>query len=184
MKWLSANSHRNLSYRNNDNVINNLNTYTLLYILIQNMKWTKGNTIDMVAADALVPNARTKTSASTALTPLIHGTMYSSIKQFYIEWHPFNKQNKLKINDRNIQKGRRTQWFLWKYLVALTRNCNTPLQQTTDHGCPCVTTATHVLSHILSPWPQSVSQWACVLVTSTRVVPGMIEFPVAVYRSR
>ena len=53
----------------------------------------------------------------------------------------FNKQNKLKINDRNIEKGRRTQWFLWKYWVALTRNCNTPLQQTTDHGYhsnPCV----------------------------------------------
>ena len=95
----------------------------------------------MVAADALVPNARTKTSASTALTPLIHGTMYSSIKQLYIEWHPFNKQNKFKRNYGNIQKGRRTQWFLWKYWVALTRNCNTPLQQTTDHGYhsnPCV----------------------------------------------
>ena len=132
----------------------------------------------MVAADALAPNTRTKPSASTALTPLIHGTMYSSIQQFYIEWQPFNKQNRLKRNDRNIQKGRRTQWFILKYWVALTKNCNTPCKkpQTT------VTTATHVLSHILSPWPQSVTQWACVLVTSTKVVPGMNPFPVAVYR--
>ena len=100
--------------------------------------------------------------------------MYSSIQQFYIEWQPFNKRNRLKRNDRNIQKGRRTQWFIWKYWVALTKICEKP--QTT------VTTATHVLSHILSPWPQSVTQWACVLVTSTKVDPGMNPFPVAVYR--
>ena len=40
-----------------------------------------------------------------------------------------------------MQKGRRTQWFLWKYWVTLTRNCNTPLLKTTDHGYhsnPCV----------------------------------------------
>ena len=60
-------------------MLNNLNTYTQLYILNQNMKWTKDNTIDMVAADALAPNARTETQARTALTPLIHGTMCSSI---------------------------------------------------------------------------------------------------------
>ena len=46
----------------------------------------------------------------------------------------------------------------WRLPEIATPLCNKP--QTT------VTTATHVLSHILSPWPQSVSQWACVLVTS------------------
>ena len=95
----------------------------------------------MVAADALAPNTRIKPSESTALAPLIHGTMYSSIQQFYIEWQLFNKQKRLKRNDRNIQKGRRTQWFLWKNWVALTKNCNTPLRKTTDHGYhsnPCV----------------------------------------------
>ena len=59
------------------------------------MKWTKGNTIDMVAADALAPTADTKPSANTALTPLIRGTMYSYIQQFYIEWQPSSEQNKL-----------------------------------------------------------------------------------------
>ena len=99
------------------------------------MKWTKGNTIDMVPADALAPNSRTKPSANTALTPLINCiAMYSSIQQFYIEWQPFNKQNKLIKNDRNIQIGRRTQWCLSKYWVTLTRNCNTPLLKTTDHS--------------------------------------------------
>ena len=88
----------------------------------------------MVAADALAPNTRTKPSASTAPTPLIHGTIYSSIQQIYNECQPFNKQNRLKRNDRNIQKGRRIQWFLWKHWVALTSNCNTPLRKTTDHG--------------------------------------------------
>ena len=127
----------------------------------------------MVAADALAPNTRTKPSASTALTPLIHGTMYSSIQQFYIEWQPFNKQNRLKRNDRNIQKGRRTQWFIWKYWVALTKNCNTPLRKTTDHGYhsnPCV--VPHPVT--LAPVCDTLR---CVLVTSTKVVPGMNPFP-------
>ena len=62
----------------------------------------------------------------------------------------------------------------WRLPKIVTPLCEKP--QTT------VTTATHVLSHILSPWPQSVTQWACVLVTSTKVVPGMNPFPVAVYR--
>ena len=86
----------------------------------------------MVAADALAPNTRTKPSASTALTLFNSFILSGSHSITRIDWKEMIEISR-KVEEPN--------GLFWKYRVALTKNCNTPLRKTTDHGYhsnPCV----------------------------------------------